>query len=313
MDTVMPGDNWTYDPYGGRIEENKLYGVGSLDMKATLAIFVYTAKAIKDAGVGLAGKLVLTFVVDEEPGACSNFGTRFLLRNGLTGSAAIVGEPGNRNVTTGHRGGYRFKVIVRGEAVHSGFKTWEDGIKGHNAIIDMATVVKSLVGYEIPSPSTPAFRNRKSVFTFPTLIEGGTSINIVPEKCIAYGDCRLLPGVTPESIKSEIEAILSKIKNLDYSFEDLLYVPAVEISENEEIVQILRRRTKEIIGKNPSAIGAGPWNDGWMFITSGIPAVCGFGPSGSRVHSPDEYVYLDDVIATTRIYARAVLDYLGAN
>jgi acetylornithine deacetylase/succinyl-diaminopimelate desuccinylase family protein len=311
MDTVLPGDNWTQDPYGASISGNRLYGLGAVDMKASLSVFIYAAKAITDIGLKLDGKLVLTFVVDEEPGACSNYGTKYLIKNGLHGDAAIVGEPGNRNIAIGHRGGYRFKITVLGEAVHSGFKSWEDGTKGHNAIIDMAKVIDALIGFEIRSNKTEAFQNRKSVFTFPTVIEGGTSINVVPEKCVAYGDCRLLPGVTAQTIKENIEESLNRIANLDYYVDDLLYVPAVEISSEEEIVRILRNAMKSTDKKPPSTVVSGPWNDGWMFITNGIPAVCGFGPSGSSAHSPDEYVLIDDVISTTKIYTRAIIDYLG--
>jgi acetylornithine deacetylase/succinyl-diaminopimelate desuccinylase-like protein len=48
-----------------------------------------------------------------------------------------------------------------------------------------------------------------------------------------------------------------------------------------------------------------------MFITKGIPTICGFGPEGRGVHAADEFVYIDSVIDTTRIYVRAIVDYLG--
>ena len=64
-------------------------------------------------------------------------------------------------------------------------------------------------------------------------------------------------------------------------------------------------------GITPTTEGCGPWNDGWMFISRGIPAICGFGPAGAGVHAADEYVELDSFIATTRIFVRAIIDYLG--
>jgi len=71
------------------------------------------------------------------------------------------------------------------------------------------------------------------------------------------------------------------------------------------------QHTQAVTRHTPTRLGCGPWNDGWMFITRGIPAICGFGPNGAGVHGPDEYVELDSVIATTQIVARAVVDYLG--
>ena len=86
-------------------------------------------------------------------------------------------------------------------------------------------------------------------------------------------------------------------------------VTAVEITPDERIVRVRAHRAAEITGQAPTMLGCGPWNDGWMFITRGIPAVCGFGPNGAGVHGPDEYVTLDSLIATARIYARAVIDF----
>ncbi|MCC6802828.1 MAG: M20/M25/M40 family metallo-hydrolase [Anaerolineae bacterium] len=311
MDTVMPSRLWRIDPFAGVVQGNRLYGLGVFDMKASLAMFVYAAKALLECGVRLAGDLILTFVVDEEPGGCSPFGTQYLLENGLTATAAIVAEPGNDNVTIGHRGGFRFKLTVRGEAAHTGSREWEMRERGKNAIAGMAEVVREMAGIEIPYRHTPAFPDRQSVLTFPTLIEGGTSINAVPDQCFAYGDARLMPGNTEQIVEDLIRARIERVPDLDYTLEKLLYVPAVEISEQEEIVQILRQRTTEITGVNPTMLGCGPWNDGWMFITRGIPAVCGFGPAGDGAHAPDEFVYLDSFIDVTRIYVRAIIDYLG--
>lgn len=311
MDTVMPGKLWTKDPWGAEIDGNKLYGLGVFDMKASLAMFVYIAKAFLECGIRLAGDLILTFVVDEEPGGCSPFGTLYLLENGLTATTAIVAEPGNDNVTIGHRGGFRFKVTVRGEAAHTGSLEWETRERGKNAIAGMAAVVREMADIQIPYQHTPAFPDRRSVLTFPTLIQGGTGINAVPDECVAYGDTRLMPGNTEAIVEGLVRERIERVPDLDYTLEKLLYVPAVEIPAQEEIVQILRQRTTEITGVEPTLLGCGPWNDGWMFITRGIPAVCGFGPAGDGAHAPDEFIYLDSFIETTRIYVRAIIDYLG--
>jgi len=311
MDTVSPSPLWTTDPFGAQIENNRLTGLGALDMKASLTMFVFIAQAILEAGIELAGDLILPFAVDEEPGGCSPFGTTYLLEHSLTATAAIVAEPENTNVTIGHRGGYRFKLTVRGEAAHTGLLDWERRTKGHNAISDMARVVQVLENVDLPYTVTPAFPDRKPVFTFPTLIQGGTGINAVPDECTAYGDVRLLPGCDAAQVEQIIHARLQSIPGLSYHLDRLLSVPAVEIDQHAEIVQLLIRHTAAITGQTPTTLGCGPWNDGWMFISRGIPAVCGFGPNGSGVHAPGEYVELDSLFDSTRILARAVLDYLG--
>ena len=311
MDTVMPSPLWTRDPFGAVIEDGRLYGLGALDMKASLSVFVYAARALLEAGVALRGDLALAFVVDEEPGGYSSFGSAYLLEHGLTGTAAIVGDPEHTNITIGHRGGSRFRLVVRGEAAHSGLLAWERGEIGRNAIRDMARAIMALDGLVIPSDETPAFPGRRSVFTFPTMIEGGTAINTVPDECVAYGDVRLLPGAEAATVEGLIRDRLDAVSGLDYTLERLLYVPPVEIAPDHPLVALLAHHVETLTGAVPTRLGCGPWNDGWMFITRGIPAICGFGPNGQGAHAPDEYVEVDSVIMTTRLYVRAIVEYLG--
>lgn len=310
MDTVTPNVYWTRDPFAAEIEDGRLYGLGALDMKASLSMFVYATKALLDAGITLGGDLILTFVVDEEPGGYSRFGSAYLLDNGLHATAAIVAEPKNHNVTVGHRGGYRFRLTVYGVAVHTGMSAWERGEGGCNAITDMMAAIQALADLPLPFEVTPAFPDRRPVITFPTLIQGGTSINAVPDECIAYGDIRLLPGCDADCVERLIHERLAAIPSLAYQLDRLLFVPAVELSPDEPIVQTLVRHTRQVLGFTPTTLGCGPWNDGWMFMTRGIPTVCGFGPNGSGAHGADEYVELDSLIETTQIVARAIMDFL---
>lgn len=332
MDTVMPGDEWPTDPYAATLHDDsstpggaRLVGLGALDMKASLSAFVFLARALREADVALGGELVLTFVVDEEPGGCSALGTAHVLETALgdlvaraaahhpaaAPVAAIVAEPMNDNVATGHRGGYRFKLTTHGAAAHTGLGAWERGEAGRNAILDMMRAVRALHDLELPFTPTPTFPGRVPVFTFPTLIAGGAGINIVPEACHAYGDARLLPGADGDAVEALIRARLDALPDLPYTLDRLLAVPSVTIPAAHSLVQSLVAHTAAVTGQRPTTEGCGPWNDGWMFITRGIPAVCGFGPNGAGVHSPGEYVALASLIETTRILARVVVDLLG--
>jgi len=158
--------------------------VGSADAKAQIAAFVYAVYALRQADISLAGRVTVAFVVDEEPGACSPYGTRYLLEQGLLrGDAAIIGEPGNQKIAIGHRGIYRFRVQIDGEATHTGVKAWEQKRRGRNAILDMARLALALAERALPDMPSAAFPNRTSVMTFPTLIQGGSGINVVPGSC----------------------------------------------------------------------------------------------------------------------------------
>lgn len=311
MDTVSVSDAAKGNPLSGQVRNDKLYGLGALDMKGTLSAYVYAVKAIQDMGINLDGKLTLAFVVDEEPGACSEWGTKYLLTKGVRAKAAIVGEPWTHTIAVGHRGGYRFKVTTFGEAVHTGLSLWEKKKMGRNAITDMMEAVRSLKKLEIPFKTAKMFPGRKPVFTFPTMVTGGKSINVVPDVCSAYGDVRLMPGNSGEQVKIWIKDKLSKIPGIKFEVEDLLFVPAVEIDPKEEIVTCLADNAKSVLGKKPQIRGVGPWNDAWMYITSDIPAIGGFGPDGANPHQVDEWVSLSSLKEVTRIYAMTIIDYLG--
>lgn len=311
MDTVEPVD-YTRDPWGAQVEANRLYGVGSADAKAQIAAFLYAVHALHLAGVQLAGNLLLAFVVDEEVGACSPYGTHYLFEHGLlSGDAAIIGEPGDDKIAIGHRGLYRFRLQVHGKAMHTGLKAWEQGKGGRNAILDVARLAQVLAELSLPDTPSEAFPNRRSVLTFPTLIKGGSEINIVPSMCEAYGDARLLPGLSAAQLHEIIQDQLHLLDIQDYQLEDLIDVPAVETNHQAEIVQYLAAAIKKVTGAHLRIEGSGPACDGWMFIQHGIPTVCGYGVNYGGVHGPNEWVDLTSLQSVTEVYAHTIVNFLN--
>jgi len=311
MDTVEPGE-YTRDPWGAQIVERRLYGIGAADAKAQIAAMIYALHALRHASIHLDGRVTLAFVVDEETGACSPYGTQYLLEHGyLHGDGVIIGEPGNNMIALGHRGLYRFRLIIFGEATHTGRRAWEQGKQGRNAILDMARFIQALSEQSLPVMISPSFPNRKSVLTFPTLIRGGSGINMVPGSCEAYGDVRLLPGLLAEEVKKLIRSQLEQLSIEHYQLNDVLVVPAAETDQQAEIVQTLATEVETITGVRPPLEGSGPACDGWMFITRNIPTVCGYGVTCGGVHGADEWVDLESLKKITEIYAATALRFLG--
>lgn len=310
MDTIPPEGRDVISPYSGVARNGKLYGLGSLDMKASLAAYVFAVKALIDAKIKLKGKLTLAFVVDEETGACSPYGTQYLLDQGCVPKACFIGEHGSEYVRTGQRGSYRFKIITKGEAVHTGVSAWERGEAGHNAVVDMAKIIEALQGLEIPFKPARMFSGRKPVFTFPTKISGGVAMNVVPAICEAYGDVRLLPGNSEAQVKILMVERLQKLA-IPYEIQDLIYVPAVEIDPHDPLVASLQRVVKAVLGYVPEAKVSGPATDGWMMVKRDIPTIMGFGPDGGGEHGKGEWVDLESLQKITEVYARFIADYLG--
>ena len=160
------------------------------------------------------------------------------------------------------------------------------------------------------STSIIAFPERKSVLTFPTLIRGGSGINVVPGSCEAYGDVRLFPGTSPEEIKGLITEQLERFSIPNYQLDDLLEVPAAETDPQAEVVQTLAAAGAAITGIQPRVEGSGPACDGWRFITRGIPTVYGYGATYGGVHGADEWVDVESLRSTTEVYAHTILQCL---
>lgn len=310
MDTIPPEGNDVISPYSGSVRNGRLHGLGSLDMKATIAAYIYAAKALKESGTPIRGRLILAFVVDEESGACSPYGTQYLLERGFIPKACIIGEHGSRYVRTGQRGGYRFKITVRGEAVHTGVSAWERKEVGRNAIADMSRVIDALQGLEIPYKASRTFPGRKPVFTFPTKISGGTAVNIVPDTCVAYGDARLMPGNSDSQVKMLIVERLQKL-GIRYEITDLMFVPSVEIDSKEPLVTTLQSEAAKVLGYTPETRGSGPGTDGWMLVKRDVPTIFGFGPDGSGEHERGEWVDLESLKKITEVYARTIAKFLS--
>src|SRR5512143_1358212 len=200
FDVVTPGEDWELDPFGGEYRDGFIHGRGTSDMKSGLAAMIIALGALKKAGSPFKGRIVFQAVGDEETG--SDAGTLCMVRRGIGAGAefAVVSEPTNLQVTIGNRGLRWLEVSVKGRASHAGRPHI-----GANAIHAAARIINELGNlqfkahqplFEIPRPSLSV-----------TMIQAGTKVNIIPERCTFSIDRRLMPGETSESVVREIEEV----------------------------------------------------------------------------------------------------------
>lgn len=133
---------------------------------------------------------------------------------------------------------------------------------------------------------------------------------MVPESCEAYGDVRLMPGLSADDIRHTIEGCLSSL-GLAYELHEVVFVPAAETPRSAPIVETLAGSIEEVTGTRPRVEGAGPACDGWMFSMRGIETICGYGVECGGVYGADEWAGLASLQRVTEIYARTTLTYLG--
>lgn len=308
LDTVPTGDEkkWKHKPFGAGVEEGKLFGRGAIDCKAGIALSIYALKILSDIGQQNLAKFA--GVVDEESGADSKLGARYLLDKGLNAQAAIYTYPGVKTVTIGHRGLVRIWVEAHGELAHTGSKSWQDGTRGANAIEALTRFISELSNIQLEG-THPAFPGYTFKHT-PTLIDGGSGESMVPDTAKVLIDARLLPNHDNEAYIQKIME-LAKIFELDkikFKTSVKTDIPGVAVSPKEKIVQILKRLDEEVMGVKPELRGSGPASEGYMFVNAGIPTICGFGAEGDGVHSADEYVKLDSLPKVLEMYVRAAVE-----
>lgn len=318
-DTVSPGElqRWTYPPYDGVIQKGRLYGRGAADNKAGIACGLYTLAMLRE-GEHLdpeETRVLLACVVDEESGASSPLGMRYLLDQGLLPVQAAIYSYASEIICIGHRGLLRLVLKVRGESVHSGIQSWAEGKQGVNAVTGLAEILINLESLEIPVSPPSAFRDLGCTITPGTLIRGGEFESMVPGSAEAVIDARLVPGQEDEQVIRRIEEVVADVEGqrpgLSVEIEVKNRLPAAAIPADHRLVTLAQKYTNLITGREWPIAGAGPANEGYMLIESGIPTLCGFGPQGGNAHAVDEWVDLDSLSETIAMYAGIIGEYFN--
>ena len=233
IDTVPPGDPAAWaggDPWSGRIEGGKLYGLGAVDMKAGLVAQAKAAEALTRCGIRLKGDVILESVVGEET-MDHERGVTATVRRGYTADAAIVTEPTALPfpsvVAPCSAGGGRLIIRLKGKATHAtarGSLIWPGGSGeeyGVSAIDKGFLVYQALrqaragVGIlQVASalPARPRFDRRQRLRRQPP---GPMTPYIVPNECMLDVQVLYLPNDDWDSVKAEIEMHLNRAYDND--------------------------------------------------------------------------------------------------
>jgi acetylornithine deacetylase len=125
-----------------------------------------------------------------------------------------------------------------------------------------------------------------------------------------------VPGETVEMIEAEYDAIVQRLQDEDPDFSAMMTTGIVrnafEVSEDEEIVRVLRETATEIRGEAPKFIGKAGWADSALLSEAGIPTTY-FGPAGFGAHGVEEWVDLDSLEAFTHILARTAYRFCASD
>jgi succinyl-diaminopimelate desuccinylase len=313
IDTV-PAYEMDYPPFAPRVEDGKLLGRGSVDMKGAIACMMVAMRLLKDSGESLPGDLIFTGVVNEED---RSEGTEQLVRNGPKADRCVVGEPTGLALMAAHRGLEWLQFEFIGKAAHGGTPE-----KGVNAISMAARLVRRVEDRLVPELRTRIHPLMGSaVMNFGT-IRGGTQPSTVADRCVLQVDRRWLPSEKLSRVLGEYEDIISSLSDEDPSFRCSMtrmesnmatmdHYP-MEIAVDDPLVTDLRSILVGLGTPEPRIAAFGGWTDASLISNFGhIPCLV-FGPGDLAVaHSRREFVPVEELRTATLAYALLAASIAG--
>jgi succinyl-diaminopimelate desuccinylase len=314
MDTVQVCEGWTRDPFSPALEDGKLYGLGSVDMKGGLSAMIMAAKTLASSGFSLDKNFAIHAVTDEE---CWSRGTTTLIDKGFYEGATqcIVCEPSNlERLRNARRAQCLVNITVLGRSTHGAQP--ENGI---NAITEAAKVITALSKIqEDAHPRIVDFKLKPLKSSTCVLkVEGGSDALSVPDRCVIRVDRHVLPGSTLaegfSSIKYYLENNLDKetlgrIK-IEFTPRPAPAHEAFETDPNSKLVKTILSVAPSF-GYNPHLNAGLSVADDCLIATRCHIPVVSYGPCGDittnasgKAHEKDEYVYAKQVVDAAKIYA----------
>lgn len=317
-DVVSEGDrgSWRHDPFGGDIEDGRIYGRGANDMKGGLAAALAAVAAIVEAGVELEGSVLFGALADEEGLMC---GVKDFVSRGWAQrvAAAIICEPEDNRLCVSQKGVMWVNVRTNGKMAHGAMP-----YAGINPISRMNALLSQVQDLE---KSEQALRGADEFLGVPSFTptrvhaplsgEADTN-NLIPSACQATIDIRMLPGQSSDEIEGRFRVIFEQLEKADSDFSAELTVldarPPTATPRDEPIVVNMAGAWRDLFGGEPTYGGVPGSTDGTILHTrAGIPIVT-CGPGDTRIpHQADEYLDIEQLIAATQLYAVTALRYLG--
>ncbi len=293
------------DPFSARVEDGRLHGRGSYDMKGALAACLGAAKALGDAKIDLDGDLLVAAVADEEH---ASIGMSDVI-GAYDVDAAIVTEPTQLEICLAHKGFIWMEIETLGKAAHGSQFTL-----GVDANMNMGRVLAELELMQRRFENSPGHSLVGPPSLHAALVQGGSAESVYAANCRLTVERRTIPGETESQVMGEMLQIIDKLKASDPRFaatvNSTLVRQPFEVSQKAEIVLALEKTATEILGAAPSFVGENPWMDSALLAAAGVEAVV-MGPSGGGAHSDEEWVEIESVIALSEILARTVIEYCG--
>lgn len=269
---VVPGKERQYLP---QIRNNQLYGIGSMDMKASAACLITVFKEIANKA---NYPLALQLVTDEEIGGFN--GTKYQIEKGIKADFVIAGESTGLQIANRAKGILQVKISTNGKTAHGAYP-W----RGENAIWKMNQFLNSL-SKRYPIPAQQEWVTTVNLSKINT---SNQSFNKIPDDCEVWLDIRYIPKDS-DTIVGNIKDLLPKGFKFDVITKELPLLT----DENNKYLKILKNVGEQITKKKVTLYGAQGSSDARHFTQINCDGV-EFGPIGGGIGSDNEWVDIESI------------------
>ncbi len=294
MDTVFPLGTLKSMPY--REVDGKIYGPGTLDMKAGIVICLAAMAELQKTGGLNHRPVTLLCTSDEEIGSATS--RKYIEEYARESALVLVFEAAllDGSLKTWRKGVGGFHVHVKGRAAHAG----GDHEEGRNALEEMAhqiIAIQKLTDYT------------KQTTLNVGVMHGGTVSNVIPEEAFAEVDIRVMQPGEWERIEAEMKNLKTVLDGTTLKITGGLNRPPMPFDETMKNTFEKAKSIAARVGMELKAGGTGGASDGNFVAASGIPVLDGMGAIGEGYHSEREYIFADSLEQRKNLLVALLLNW----
>lgn len=302
IDTVPIGqiDDWTHEPYSGKIINGELWGRGSVDMKGGTASLACVMIELLKNESDLKQEIFLALTAEEETGllGAKNYIDKKLIKNA---SNILIAEPTNLEPKTREKGIVWFDIHSNGRQAHASRPDL-----GVNAIEELARLIPKLHNV-IPDWEDDLLG--KTTLNTGTIM-GGTAANVIPQYARARFDSRVTPGITNDEVISRYKKVVEEFDGeIGFDF-DLIESASSILSKTTNFAELLMENTKKYVSREIEIGGAYYATDGAVFMEylKNQPEFVIFGPGSTELlHQTDERMEVSQLELSKKIIYESLI------
>ncbi|MET0605378.1 MAG: ArgE/DapE family deacylase [Beijerinckiaceae bacterium] len=311
-----PVDMWANPPFDPKVRDGWLFGRGGADMKAGLALNIFSLDAIRAAGFAPSAAVYVESVMDEE--STGNGALSSLLR-GYRADAWFCPEPEDEMLVRANAGVVWFKLEVRGRPAHT--REMQQGFNAIDAAYRLVGALRELEArYNADKANHPLFANDPHPLKLNLgQIRGGDWTSMVPAWCEVELRFAMYPGVSADQVRRDVEACIAQASARDPSLANNppritwhgFYCEGYVLEPGTDAEATLKAASLAANNK-PIADLVTP-----AYLDARVPALYGgmpvlvYGPTGREIHGIDERCEIESIRRCTRTLALFIAEWCG--